>query len=215
MKNELEKDMEYRKYFLQEDKNFLAVRKNPHSLKIMEDPSHFVMMEAVRLCPRTIKYIESPSEELQIAAVSRNASYIEFIKAPTESVQIMAAKNNVIAFLRYVKNPSINAVLAAARKCPYNDVYIASGYRGRSEPMPDIVENAIFETKEIFRQIEIMVSKRIIKIAKELKMDVPSFSPQRICANIYSYYRSNGMKFNGLKYAVDYECARTIFRGGN
>lgn len=95
-----------------EDKWMVAVNKDRHAIRYIENPSEAVKIAAVEANGFSIQFIQNPSEDVQMAAVKQNAYAIGYIYAPSKAVQLAAVSENWRA-ISLIKYPSEAVQLAA------------------------------------------------------------------------------------------------------
>ena len=101
-----------------EELQLIAVKKDPSSIRVIKNPTESVQLEAVKQVPNLIHSIENPTESVQLEAVRGNITSLWLIKNPTESVQLEAVKIDPIRAVsfnphlaKYIKNPSKDMII--------------------------------------------------------------------------------------------------------
>lgn len=92
----------------------ISVRKNPYSIKDINNPSEKVQLKAVysasqkgwRVHNCILKYIDKPTENVILAAVRSNAENIKYVKDPSPELQLVALKACLHSF-RWIDNLTI------------------------------------------------------------------------------------------------------------
>lgn len=106
-----------------EEGQLALVRRDPHSVQWIPNPSERVKMEAVSYNGYAIQGIKNPSEEIKLAAVGRNGAALEYIKDPSDAVKLAAVKSDGSA-IYYIKKPTDEMKRAAVESWPLAVGYI-------------------------------------------------------------------------------------------
>lgn len=106
-----------------EEGQLALVRRDPHSIQWIPNPSERVKMEAVSYNGYAIQGIKDPSEEIKLAAVERNGAAIECIKNPSDAVKLAAVKSDGSA-IYYIRRPTDEMKRAAVESWPLAVGYI-------------------------------------------------------------------------------------------
>ena len=89
--------------------NARAIKKDPFSIVLLDNPSENVSRIAISKNPSFIKLIPNPSETLQLLAISKNPTQIVNIKKPTLKTQLKVVTASPEC-INLIENPSIEAI---------------------------------------------------------------------------------------------------------
>lgn len=106
-----------------EDMCLYCVKNAWNTLKLIKEPSHNVIKEALIAKGWAIQFVKNPSEELQLLAVQSDWDSIQYIKNPFESVKIKAVEVNWKA-INYIRDTTINMERAAVKQNAEAIMYI-------------------------------------------------------------------------------------------
>lgn len=132
-----------------------AVRQDPHAIRLVQNQTEEMKLEAVSRAGILLEFVKKPSEEVQLEAVRQNGDAIKFVKNPSMRVQLEAVRQRP-ASIRFVENPSEEVQLEAVHFSPNAIVDI-------DNPTPAVVMEAVSANG-------MLVQNRSFSLTDEMKL---------------------------------------------
>lgn len=144
--------------------NARAIKKDPFSIVLLDNPSEKLLSSAVSKDSRVFLLLKNPSENVSRIAITKNPSFIKLIPNPPETLQLLAISKDPIQIVN-IKNPTLKTqlkVVSASPECiklienPSLEtikVYVGDDYKrlwdlNLSNDKQEKVFNEIFRGKE-------------------------------------------------------------------
>lgn len=144
--------------------NARAIKKDPFSIVLLDNPSEKLLSSAVSKDSRVFLLLKNPSENVSRIAISKNPSFIKLIPNPSETLQLLAISKDPTQIVN-IKNPTLKTqlkVVSASPECiklienPALEtikVYVGDDYKrlwhlNLSNDKQEKVFNEIFRGKE-------------------------------------------------------------------
>lgn len=144
--------------------NARAIKKDPFSIVLLDNPSEKLLSSAVSKDSRVFLLLKNPSENVSRIAITKNPSFIKLIPNPPETLQLLAISKDPTQIVN-IKNPTLKTqlkVVSASPECiklienPSLEtikVYVGDDYKrlwdlNLSNDKQEKVFNEIFRGKE-------------------------------------------------------------------
>ena len=97
--------------------NARAIKKDPFSIVLLDNPSEKLLSTAVRKDSRVFLLLKNPSENVSRIAISKNPSFIKLIPNPSETLQLLAISKNPTQIVN-IKKPTLKTQLKVVTASP-------------------------------------------------------------------------------------------------
>ena len=97
--------------------NARAIKKDPFSIVLLDNPSEKLLSTAVRKDSRVFLLLKNPSENVSRIAISKNPSFIKLIPNPSETLQLLAISKNPTQIVN-IKKPTLKTQLKVVIASP-------------------------------------------------------------------------------------------------
>lgn len=97
--------------------NARAIKKDPFSIVLLDNPSEKLLSTAVRKDSRVFLLLKNPSENVSRIAITKNPSFIKLIPNPSETLQLLAISKDPTQIVN-IKNPTLKTQLKVVSASP-------------------------------------------------------------------------------------------------
>ena len=97
--------------------NARAIKKDPFSIVLLDNPSEKLLSSAVSKDSRVFLLLKNPSENVSRIAISKNPSFIKLIPNPSETLQLLAISKNPTQIVN-IKKPTLKTQLKVVTASP-------------------------------------------------------------------------------------------------
>lgn len=175
-----------------------AVQKRPRVLQHIRNPSLRAIQIAIKCDPRLVQYVgvelrsmnwitfghlEGSSDEEQIATLQEDGLLIEYIRYQKEAVKQAAVQQNGMALV-FIKKPSIDTLILAARQNPYSYGYVETSEETDSkvlEAVPEAIASIEDPTLQQFLNAKDRLRDRVKEFAdpeEKTQRDIMKYDPE-------------------------------------
>lgn len=97
--------------------NARAIKKDPFSIVLLDNPSEKLLSSAVSKDSRVFLLLKNPSENVSRIAISKNPSFIKLIPNPSETLQLLAIGKDPTQIVN-IKKPTLKTQLKVVTASP-------------------------------------------------------------------------------------------------
>ena len=97
--------------------NARAIKKDPFSIVLLDNPSEKLLSSAVSKDSRVFLLLKNPSENVSRIAISKNPSFIKLIPNPSETLQLLAISKDPTQIVN-IKKPTLKTQLKVVTASP-------------------------------------------------------------------------------------------------
>lgn len=97
--------------------NARAIKKDPFSIVLLDNPSEKLLSSAVSKDSRVFLLLKNPSENVSRIAITKNPSFIKLIPNPSETLQLLAISKDPTQIVN-IKNPTLKTQLKVVSASP-------------------------------------------------------------------------------------------------
>lgn len=97
--------------------NARAIKKDPFSIVLLDNPSEKLLSSAVSKDSRVFLLLKNPSENVSRIAITKNPSFIKLIPNPPETLQLLAISKDPTQIVN-IKNPTLKTQLKVVSASP-------------------------------------------------------------------------------------------------
>ncbi len=97
--------------------NARAIKKDPFSIVLLDNPSEKLLSSAVSKDSRVFLLLKNPSENVSRIAITKNPSFIKLIPNPSETLQLLAISKDPTQIVN-IKSPTLKTQLKVVSASP-------------------------------------------------------------------------------------------------